>query len=54
MTGEQNRDYPDSETTEIEAPEPWEPWETWLCLGSVILGIAGLVILGILVHRFLL
>ncbi len=51
---EEQPTYTDSETAEIEAPEPWESWETWLCLGSVVLGTAGLVVLGILVHRFLL
>ena len=46
--------YPDPDSTAIEEPEPWEPWETWLCLGSIALGITGLVVLGLLVHRFLL
>lgn len=54
MAEEPHKNYPDTDTTEIEAPEPWEPWETWLCLGSVVLGTAGLVVLGFLVHHFLL
>ena len=34
--------------------EPWESWETQLCLWSIGIGIAGLVILGVLVDLFLL
>jgi hypothetical protein len=34
--------------------EPWEKWETQLCLWSIGIGIAGLVILGVLVDMFLL
>ena len=36
------------------APEPWERWETSLVLGSVALGLVGLVLLGWLVARFIL
>lgn len=36
------------------APEPWERWETSLVLGSIALGVAGLVLLGWLVDRFIL
>lgn len=35
-------------------PEPWEPWETKLCLWSIGIGIAGLVVLGILVNQLIL
>ncbi len=35
-------------------PEPWESWETSLCLWSIGIGIAALVVLGILVDWFLL
>jgi hypothetical protein len=35
-------------------PEPWQPWESKLVLGSVAVGIVGLLILGWLVDRFLL
>lgn len=35
-------------------PEPWESWETSLCLWSISIGIAALIILGILVDWFLL
>jgi len=35
-------------------PEPWESWETQLCLWSIGIGIAGLLILGVLVDQFLL
>ena len=34
--------------------EPWEIWETQLCLWSIGIGIARLVILGVLVDLFLL
>jgi len=36
------------------APEPWESWETSLVLGSLALGLVGLVLLGWLVARFIL
>jgi len=36
------------------APEPWENWETQLVLGSIALGVVGLVLLGWLVARFIL
>ena len=36
------------------APEPWESWETSLVLGSIAVGLAGLVLLGWLVDRFIL
>lgn len=36
------------------APEPWESWETGLVLGSIIVGLVGLVVLGWLVDRFIL
>ncbi|HXS78704.1 MAG TPA: hypothetical protein VN818_00410 [Gammaproteobacteria bacterium] len=35
-------------------PEPWERWETSLVLGSIGLGLVGLVLLGWLVSRFIL
>jgi hypothetical protein len=35
-------------------PEPWESWETQLCLWSVGIGIAALVVLGFLINQFLL
>ena len=35
-------------------PEPWEPWETSLVLGSIAVGLLGLVLLGWLVARFIL
>lgn len=35
-------------------PEPWEAWETSLVLGSVTIGLVGLVLLGWLVDRFIL
>ena len=36
------------------APEPWESWETTLVLGSIAVGLIGLVLLGWLVARFIL
>ena len=38
----------------LEEPEPWEHWETQLVLGSIGLGLAGLVVLGFLINKFLL
>jgi hypothetical protein len=35
-------------------PEPWESWETTLVVGSLVLGVAGLAVLGWLVARFIL
>ena len=35
-------------------PEPWERWETSLVLGSLALGLIGLVLLGWLVTRYIL
>jgi len=34
--------------------EPWESWETTLVLGSIAVGIVGLLLLGWLVDRFIL
>ena len=36
------------------AAEPWERWETSLVLGSIAIGLVGLVLLGWLVDRFIL
>ena len=38
----------------MDAPEPWADWETRLCLWSLGLGFAGLVVLGVLVNVFIL
>ena len=35
-------------------PEPWERWETTLVLGSLFVGLLGLLLLGWLVDRFIL
>jgi hypothetical protein len=35
-------------------PEPWEAWETGLVLGSIGVGLLGLIVLGWLVDRFIL
>ncbi len=34
--------------------EPWESWETMLVGGSLGIGLAGLVILGWLINKFIL
>ena len=39
---------------EIDEHEPWEAWETKLVTYSIGLGIAGLVVMGVLVNAFLL
>lgn len=39
---------------QIDAAETWESWETKLCLWSLGVGLAGLVILGALVNAFIL
>ncbi|HJO88589.1 MAG: hypothetical protein QGF18_05945 [Alphaproteobacteria bacterium] len=38
----------------MDASEPWEDWETSLCLWSLGFGLAGLVVLGVLVNVFIL
>ncbi len=43
-----------SEDAIFSAPEPWETWETKLVLGCIGIGIAGLIILGWLVNKFIL
>lgn len=35
-------------------PEPWERWETSLVIGSLLVGLVGLLLLGWLVDRFIL
>ena len=37
-----------------EKPEPWESWETALVWWSIGIGLAGLIVLGWLVDRFIL
>ncbi len=39
---------------EIDECEPWEDWETKLVTYSISLGVAGLVVMGVLVNAFLL
>ncbi len=34
-------------------PEPWAPWETRLCLWSLALGVAALIVLAVLLEAFL-
>ncbi len=35
-------------------PEPWAKWETKLVLYSILAGIAGLIVLGILINVYIL
>ncbi len=35
-------------------PEAWDPWESKLVIGSIVLAIIGLTILGILINVFIL
>ena len=54
MTEYHDPDIQETSIGAIEDPEPWEPWETWLCAGSIALGVACLIVLGILVNHFFL
>ncbi len=36
------------------SPEPWEKWETKLVVYSILTGIAGLIVLGILINWLIL
>ncbi len=54
MTENIDPDIQETSIGAIEDPEHWEPWETWLCVGSITLGIAGLVVLGIIVNYYFL
>ncbi len=38
----------------LEKPEPWEPWESKLVAGCLFTAIIGLVILGWLIHTYVL
>ena len=53
---EDQRMQEEQESTEalLGDPEPWQSWETQLVLWSIAIGIAGLLILGWLVNRFIL
>ncbi|MBE7527983.1 MAG: hypothetical protein IT526_05375 [Nitrosomonas sp.] len=51
---ENNADKLVASQSVLGEPEPWESWETSLCLWSIGIGIAALIILGILVDLFLL
>jgi hypothetical protein len=43
-----------SEDALAGTPEPWERWETSLVVGSIAVGVVGLLLLGWLVDRFIL
>lgn len=40
--------------TVLEEAEPWESWETRLCVWSLGIGIAALVVLGVVVNMTIL
>lgn len=50
----QNPDKLLSHQSVLGKPEPWENWETSLCLWSIGIAMAALVVLGVLVDWFLL
>jgi hypothetical protein len=54
MSHEESRGAPPGEDALSGHAEPWESWETALVLGSIALGILGLVVLGWLVNQFIL
>ncbi len=53
MSEESESEHKSAEELLGEA-EPWESWETALVGGSMGVGLAGLVILGWLVNKFIL
>lgn len=54
MSHDQPPDPAPAEDALAGVPEPWESWETSLVVGSIALGVVGLVLLGWLVDRFIL
>ena len=54
MAHDEPQQAPSGDDALSGAPEPWERWETSLVLGSIAVGLTGLVLLGWLVDRFLL
>jgi hypothetical protein len=50
----ENNDKLLSNQSILGEPEPWESWETSLCLWSIGIAIAALVVLGVLVDWYLL
>ncbi len=44
----------DSRPSRLGTAEPWAGWETRLCLWSIAIGIAGLIVLGLLINLFVL
>ena len=47
-------DTPPQDDTVSDDPEAWGMWETGLLLGSVVVGTAGLAVIGWAVERFIL
>jgi hypothetical protein len=54
MSQESSPAVPPGEDALSGAAEPWEGWESWLVLGSIAVGLIGLMLLGWLVSRFIL
>ena len=54
MSQEPSPAVPAGEDALSGPPEPWEGWESSLVLGSLALGLIGLLLLGWLVSRFIL
>jgi hypothetical protein len=54
MSQEPSPGVPPGEDALSGAPEPWEGWESSLVLGSLAVGLIGLMLLGWLVSRFIL
>jgi hypothetical protein len=54
MSQDPSRVAPAGDDALSGTPEPWERWETTLVLGSIAVGLVGLVLLGWLVDRFIL
>ena len=43
-----------NEKSIFTSPEPWEKWESKLVIYSILIGIAGLVVLGALINWLIL
>jgi hypothetical protein len=54
MSQEGSSGIPPGEDALSGAAEPWEGWESSLVLGSIAVGLIGLMLLGWLVARFIL
>ena len=43
-----------NEKSIFTTPEPWEKWESKLVIYSILIGITGLIVLGILINLLIL